>query len=198
MSPRKYQMDRRAEAAADTRKRIVEATYLLHAEKGVAGTTFRDIAARADVGMGTVYHHFPTYEDVITACGNHAMTLARPPYPGMFDGVHGVSTRIALLVRELFAFYSRMPAFGRVRSERHQFASLEQQFGYEEQNRRALIEEALRGTRTTAAQRALIFALLDFQAYQTLANAGLVHEAAVDEITTTILARLRAKKRSSE
>lgn len=196
MAPRKYQMDRRAEAAAETRKRIVEATSELHFEKGVAATTFRDISTRADVGIGTVYHHFPTYDDVITACGNHSVTLARPPLPTIFDGVNGVAARIAILVRELFAFYSRIPALGRIRSERHQFAALEKHFRHEEQSRHALIEEAVRGTRASARQRALIFALLDFHTYETLGNAGLEHAAVVDEITTTILARLRAKRSS--
>lgn len=186
-------MNRRAEAAARTRSKIVEATFALHTEKGVAATTFRDISARADVGIGTVYHHFPTYDDVIAACGNHTMMLARPPRPGLLEGVNGVADRVGVLVRELFAFYERIPALGRVRSERHQFVVLDRQFQHEEENRRALITEALRGTRASARQRALVFALLDFHTYETLGAAGLEQEAAVDEITTTILARLRAK-----
>lgn len=195
MAPRKYQMDRRAELAEQTRRRIVEATYALHAEKGVAATTFRDISARADVGIGTVYHHFPTYDDVITACGNHAMALARPPRPEMFDGVNGAEERVRILVRELFAFYVRVPNLGRVRLERHEFLPLQRTFQHEEENRRALISAALRGSRASLRQRALIFALVDFDTYTTLAAAGLDHQAAVDEITTTILARLRAKGR---
>ena len=193
MAPRQYQLDRRAEAAAQTRSRIVEATAGLHAEKGVAGTTFRDIAARADVGIGTVYHHFPTYDDVITACGHHSIGLARPPRPHIFEGVNGVEPRVHILVREIFAFYGRIPMLGRVRSERHQFAALDRAFVHEEDDRRALIAEALRGTRASTRQRALIFVLLDFHTHETLGIAGLDHETAVDEITTTILARLRAK-----
>ena len=193
MSPRKYQMDRRAEASAQTRTKIVEATFALHAEKGVAATTFRDISARADVGIGTVYHHFPTYDDVITACGNHAMMLSHPPDRRIFDGVKSLELRVRVLVREIFAFYDRMPALGRIRAERHQFAALHQHFNGEEQNRHALIGEAVRGTRATVAQRALMFALLDFHTYENIVAAGLDHDAAVDEITTTILARLRAK-----
>lgn len=193
MAPRKYRMDRRAETAARTRSKIVEATFALHAEKGVAATTFRDISARAGVGIGSVYHHFPTYDDVITACGDHTMMLARPPRPGILEGVKGVAQRVRVLVRDLFAFYERIPTLGRVRSERHQFVVLDRHFQHEEENRRALMTEALRGTRASARQRVLIFALLDFHIYKTLDDAGLAHETAVDEITTTILARLRAK-----
>ena len=69
MSPRRYAMETRAKTAEDTRRRIVEATYALHAERGIADTTMKDIAERADVGLGTVYHHFPTYDDAVRACG---------------------------------------------------------------------------------------------------------------------------------
>src|SRR6476659_561993 len=118
MSPRRYQMARRAESAEETKRRIVQATFALHEEKGVAATTFREIAARADVGIGTVYHHFPSYDDVIDACGNDAMARTRPPHPGIFEGVTKAAERIRVLVRETFAFYQRLPAFGRIRAER--------------------------------------------------------------------------------
>jgi len=88
---------------------------------------------------------------------------------------------------------SGSPNLGRVRSERHQFPALDRTFHHEEENRRSLISDALRGARATVRRRALIFALLDFNTYETLGIAGLDHETAVDEITTTILARLRAK-----
>ena len=173
MAPRRYQMDRRAEAAAETRQKIVAASLALHTEKGVAATTFRDISTRADVGIGTVYHHFPTYDDVIAACGNHAMTLARPPQPVLFDGVNGIEARIHVLVREQLAFYDRMPNFALIRSERHQFAALDRGMKHEEENRLAMIAEALRGSRAAARARATLFALLDIQVYETLGSAGL-------------------------
>jgi len=61
MTPRSYQMGKRAESAAQTRQRIVQATMALHRDRGIAATTMKDIAARADVGIGTLYHHFPRY-----------------------------------------------------------------------------------------------------------------------------------------
>ena len=53
-------MSKRAAAAARTRARIVEATRELHGEQGIAATSWDDIAARAGVGVGTVYRHFPS------------------------------------------------------------------------------------------------------------------------------------------
>lgn len=67
MSPGIYRQTKRQCPTEATRQRIVEATAALHAERGIAATTMKDIAARADAGAGTLYHHFPTYEDVVRA-----------------------------------------------------------------------------------------------------------------------------------
>ena len=54
MSPRKYSMDKRKAAVEETRQRILEATLALHAEKGIFGTSWQDIAKRADVSVATL------------------------------------------------------------------------------------------------------------------------------------------------
>lgn len=196
MSPRRYRMSNRAASAEETRRRIVEATFALHVEKGVAATTFRDISTRADVGIGTIYQHFSTYDDVIDACGHHAFALMRPPHADMFVGTTGLEERIPTLVRELFAFYERFPAFGRFRGERHQFEALERGISYEEENRRALIVAAFRDRRGSERLRALAFSLLDFNVYQSLRSCGVAHDAAVEEIANILLARVRTRKRT--
>src|SRR4051795_8712199 len=75
MSPRKYDMGKRAAAAAETRRRIVEATHQLHKQQGIAATSWEDIAERAGVGVGTVYRHFPTPDDLLPLCGAVAMEV---------------------------------------------------------------------------------------------------------------------------
>src|SRR3954468_18888239 len=69
MSPRKYDMGKRAAAAEATRRRIVDAAHQLHVEQGVAATSWDDIAERAGVGVGTVYRHFPSLDELGPACG---------------------------------------------------------------------------------------------------------------------------------
>jgi len=190
MSPRKYAMQRRDETALATRERIARATSELHSEKGVAATTFRDIAERADVGIGTVYHHFPSYEDVITACGAYSLGIAAAPQPSLFDGIDDSKQRVRTLVRELIAFYLRIPGFGRVRGERRQFAALDAAMRDEEEHRRVLVDAALRPVTRSMRIHAMTFALLDFSVYEALADCGLPQASAVDEITNTILARI--------
>ena len=49
MARRIYTQSKRGDAAETTRRRIVEATFDLHAEQGIAATTMKQIAARAGV-----------------------------------------------------------------------------------------------------------------------------------------------------
>src|SRR6187551_903804 len=124
MSPRRYVMENRARTAEETRRRIVEATYALHQERAIGDTTMKDIAERADVGLGTVYHHFPTYNDAVRACGAHTFAISAPPDAAIFRDATTLDERIVTLADELFAFYERAPGLGKARADRHKFEAL--------------------------------------------------------------------------
>jgi AcrR family transcriptional regulator len=98
-------------AREETRRRIVEATYKLHGERGVFGTSYRDIAKAADVSLATVYLHFPKVEDLLPACGALIVERSRPPKPSQARQVVGDSLdlgeRLLRVASELFAFYER-------------------------------------------------------------------------------------------
>jgi AcrR family transcriptional regulator len=51
----------------ETRARLLAAARELFAERGLHDTAISDIAARADVGLGTVYLHFQNKEELLTA-----------------------------------------------------------------------------------------------------------------------------------
>src|SRR5215470_3529278 len=125
MAPRAYRLGRRAESAGDTRRRIVAATRALHIEQGMADTTVKQIARRADVSVGTVYHHFPSYDDVIRACGQLTLEMVRPPTDAIFAGCRSTRARIERLARELFACYERFPNLEAVRCDRKKLPVLD-------------------------------------------------------------------------
>ena len=104
---RKYSMDRRTAAVEETRRRIVEATREMHNEKGILATSMQDIAARADVALGTVYRHFPSLDELIPACGGLNLELNPLPTPRLFEGVESPHERLRLLMREIYANYER-------------------------------------------------------------------------------------------
>lgn len=75
----------------DRKGRIIEAALAVIADRGVAGTTHRSVAARADVPLGSLTYHFRSLEDLLTqAFRRHAERLS-VLYAAHFDGVetHG-------------------------------------------------------------------------------------------------------------
>lgn len=111
MAPRRYTMTRKTALAAETRARIVEATLKLHGQNGIFGTSWKDIAAEADVSVGTVYKYFPSLDELVPACGELLMERVQPPQPSDITKILGDATepteRIHRVARELFAFYER-------------------------------------------------------------------------------------------
>src|SRR3712207_5690378 len=59
--------------ARRNREKIVEATRAAFASGGLE-TQMDDVAARAGVGVGTVYRHFPTKDALVRAVIVHRMT----------------------------------------------------------------------------------------------------------------------------
>src|SRR4051812_3910654 len=117
MAPRHYRMDARADATRETRDRIVGATMALHAERGVLAVSHKDIAERADVSVGSVYHHFPTRTELVAACGARSAAELAPPERAV-DPAAPLPERIAALARALVATYTRAPWLERIRTER--------------------------------------------------------------------------------
>lgn len=124
MTPRRYRLGKRAEQAEATRERIVRATFALHSERGVLATSMKDIADRADVSVGTVYHHFPTYGDAVVACGRYASEIAPAPTVAVLDGLRSRSRRVTRMVHELFAFFERIPGLEKILVERDRVADV--------------------------------------------------------------------------
>jgi AcrR family transcriptional regulator len=109
-APRKYELRKRADAMEETRRRITEATVALHGSVGPARTTVAAIAEAAGVQRHTVYRHFPTDDDLFTACSTHFWALNPWPDPDHWDEVAGPGERLAVALGELYAFYASVEA----------------------------------------------------------------------------------------
>ena len=179
---RPYRLGRRAETSDETRQRLVEATFQLHSERGIAETSMKDIAERAGVSVGTVYHHFPSYGDAIVACG--AYTSEHVPAPGsdVFAGAATREERVARLARALFDYYNRVPALESVRRDRQLSPALDAFAREEARNRRKLVAEAV-GPDGPAA---LAAALLDVDAYRALRREGFGSAEAADRVSALL------------
>ncbi|WP_306209171.1 TetR/AcrR family transcriptional regulator [Actinoplanes sp. RD1] len=110
----------------DRRQRLVEATLDVIAERGVAGTTHRRVAAAADVPLGSVTYHFTSLDDLLTSAFTHlAQTMAaafeqrlaaiEPGADARADVVESMlpdlvdNQRSAVLTYELYAAAARDP-----------------------------------------------------------------------------------------
>lgn len=167
MSPRKYKLGKRRESVEETRRRIVDATFELHREKGVLATSMQDVAERADVALRTVYNHYPTQDDLVVGCGSKVMELLSPPTPAIFDGVSTLEDRIQTLVRELFAMYERGSAHLAVGyREQGQVKGLASFIASEQAERRKLVAEALRPFGAQSRVASEVMALTDFYVWK--------------------------------
>jgi AcrR family transcriptional regulator len=195
MSPRKYDMTRRASAVAQTRRRIVEATLELHGEQGIGATSWDDIAARAGVGVGTVYRHFPSLDALIPACGEitrHVLALPDPQgLASVFDGLDAPTQRFELLVREAFAIYERGASQLRaIRNEPDVHANVAEAGEAVEASLAALIDAAVEPFAITPADRAVVRAMVDLNTWDALRDQELGQAEAVTAIAEMLTARL--------
>jgi AcrR family transcriptional regulator len=69
--PRKYRMRKRAESAAETGERIVQATIQLHMERFHDQITLDDIAQRAGVTVQTVLRRFGSKDELIERAADY-------------------------------------------------------------------------------------------------------------------------------
>lgn len=176
-------MTRRAAAVAETRRRIVEATVGAHRENGIQATSWDEIAERAGVGVGTVYRHFPSLDELIPACGAViSETLALPSaedIPDLFEDASDTAQRIERLVVELFGVYERgAPFIWNIRRERGELPGLEPYHRFLEDSRVTLTREALSALDPSERDIGVVRALTDVATWTALREHLSAEEAA--------------------
>jgi len=107
----------RERQAEQRRNQLIDIALDLFAEKGVGGATIKDIATRAGVAQGLVYHYFDSKEDLLPAIIERhgpiqpmtellASVSGRPAAEGLPLLAHGVY-RIASERRKLLSVLAR-------------------------------------------------------------------------------------------
>ena len=182
-------MKRRAESADSTRRRIVEATLQLHAERGVRATSHKDVAQLADVSVGTVYHHFPTLEAIVRACGAHVRAQYPFPDPDVIDARAPRPSRIERLTREIVGSYASMPWSERIRADRQAVPALDAGLAMREEAVKQLVRRAI-GKPATAARVAVVTAILDPAVVNRLLESGMSQQHAAKTLAAVINAWL--------
>ena len=188
MAPRKYKLGKKAESVAETRRRIIDATFELHNEKGVLATRIQDVAERADVALRTVYNHYPTIDDLVAGCTNRVISLLSPPTPELFGGLDTFEERMRRLVEELFAMYERGSAMIEVaRCEQSEVAGLADYVASEAAMREELVREALRPFKPHGRTVREATAITDFYVWKAFSQRGVTTRRAVEVVYRSLL-----------
>ena len=199
MSPRKYTMDKRKAAAEQTRRRILEATLALHSEKGIFGTSWQDIARRADVSVGTVYKHFPSLDELVPACGELMYAITRPPSPEdgprIFAEAHSLEERVGRLVEELFAFYERGAPYIETDFQERRLPEVQDWEAYMRATIEGLVREALLPAGTDESTVQTTGALLDFSTFKSFMDREVPKEQVAKTINEVLLCWIECSRR---
>jgi AcrR family transcriptional regulator len=191
MSPRKYSMDKRRAVVEATRQRIVEATLALHAEKGIFGTSWQDIAARADVSIATVYKHFPSLDDLVPACGELVQAITQPPSledaPVIFAGSESLEERLKQLISHLFDFYERGAPYIEIDFRERQLPAVQEWEAQMQATVEGLTREALRFIEPDQRIVGAVSALLDFSTFKSFLQRDIQKDQAARILATILL-----------
>lgn len=102
---RRYELKKRGEQMAETRRRIVEATVDLHRTVGPAATQINEIAKRAGVQRVTVYSHFPDEAALFAACSAHWRSLHPAPDPADWSAIAESGVRLRTALAAIYAWF---------------------------------------------------------------------------------------------
>jgi AcrR family transcriptional regulator/DNA-binding transcriptional ArsR family regulator len=174
-----------------TRERIIECTLELHQAQGVRETSFEDIAAKAGVPKETIAGYFPTADDLVMGCAQHALASLRLPPPErageVFAGASTEEERVHRLIATLFDVYERQAdTLDRGRQDRAEVPLVAESFEQVETSVDALVAEALRPLDPDAETIASVRALTDLEVWRALREAGASAGASVDDATAAL------------
>jgi AcrR family transcriptional regulator len=199
LAPRKYTMDKRKAAVEETRQRILEATLALHSEKGIFGTSWQDIAHRADVSVGTVYKHFPSLDELVPACGELAYAIIRPPSledaPQIFAEANSLEERLGRLIEELYAFYERGAPYIETDFQERRLPAVVEWEEYMRATIAGLVREALVCAEPDEHTVQSVSALLDFSTFKSFLDRDIQKEQAAKTMSEVLLCWINCSRR---
>jgi AcrR family transcriptional regulator len=199
LAPRKYSMDKRKAAVEETRQRILEAALALHSEKGIFGTSWQDIAHRADVSVGTVYKHFPSLDELVPACGELAYAIIRPPSledaPQIFAEANSLEERLGRLISELYTFYERGAPYIETDFQERRLAAVVEWEAYMRATIAGLVREALASAEPDQHTVQSVSALLDFSTFKSFLDREIHKEQAAKTISEVLLCWINCSRR---
>ena len=175
--PRRYRMKTRLESVKETQGNIVQAAKALHADQGIQGTSYEEIARKAGVAQATVYRHFPSLDDLIPACAQSIQvlrSLSDQEIANLFLGRTGPWQRLEWIILGTFACYERDRGWLQAaRREGDLIPALSEVIQVQQESLKSLVRAALQGTNASEHSVRVLSALIDFPLWKSLRDMGL-------------------------
>ena len=200
MAPRRYRMQARSEAMAETRSRIVHAATELHVDQGVLATSWDEIAERARVAPATVYRHFPSLVELIPACARSVFDIIRPPTlkeaSEKFAHLRTPADRLEVLIRDSVHCYSKGEGWlHAARRERDLIPAIDEALAVQEGTLRMLVRAATQGVDLDKTEISVLYTYCDFPYWKALVDAGVSRRDVADVIVDLAQRYLRTSAR---
>jgi AcrR family transcriptional regulator len=188
--PRQYRMSNRLTAVKETQARIVEAAKDLHADQGIQGTSFEEIADRAGVAQATVYRHFPSLDELIPACARTIQVLqplSDEDLANLFHGRPQIWQRLEWIIRGTCECYARDGGWLQAaRREGDLIPAMAEVVSVQQESLRSLVRAALLGSEASEHSVQVLAALIDFPLWKTLREMGLNAAEATNQIVELV------------
>lgn len=187
---RPYRQEKRALHAAETRRRIVEATVELHSTIGPARTSWSQIAARAGVQRHTLYAHFPQERELFMACSGLFLERDPLPDPVPWRAIDKPRKRLKAGLGAIYAWYGRNAgALAAILRDAEMHELTRETVALRQGPRIALYHEIL-GAGLDERQRALLHLSLGFFTWRSLVvESGVSLDAAVEAMADAVLGK---------
>jgi AcrR family transcriptional regulator len=94
-----------------TRSRILDVALDLFRRQGFEPTTMREIAAEADVSLGSAYYYFESKEDLVMAYYERAMEAMTPRMEAALAGAASFEERVSAVLAVKFDYFQPNRSF---------------------------------------------------------------------------------------
>ncbi len=102
------------QAHSATIDRLFSAAVELLGERGYAGATIDDIVERAGIAKGTVYYHFRSKSELVSALLDDGLRRLAASFRSEIEGAQGGAAALRALVHAELAYIERYQAFAKL------------------------------------------------------------------------------------
>ena len=117
MAPKKEKMNptgkRREKQKAETRALILESARHLFEAEGFKATTMRNVAIKAEIGLGTIYKHFKNKAALLVAALLEGLTHLYATATEKLPSDMPLRQQLVQMARPFYAYYTARPALAR-------------------------------------------------------------------------------------